>query len=50
MEAYLVKATNGDTMLGGEDFDEALLQHLLTDFKKESVSISARTRAQPETA
>merc|ERR1711871_1227135 len=33
---FEVKATNGDTMLGGEDFDEALLQHLLTDFKKES--------------
>ena len=33
---FEVKATNGDTMLGGEDFDEALLQHLLTEFKKES--------------
>ena len=33
---FEVKATNGDTMLGGEDFDEALLQHLLSDFKKES--------------
>lgn len=33
---FEVKATNGDTMLGGEDFDEALLQHLLADFKKES--------------
>jgi len=31
-----VKATNGDTMLGGEDFDEELLAHLLNDFKKES--------------
>ena len=33
---FEVKATNGDTMLGGEDFDEALLQHLLADFKKET--------------
>mmetsp|Transcript_24361 Transcript_24361/g.34322 ORF Transcript_24361/g.34322 Transcript_24361/m.34322 type:complete len:677 (+) Transcript_24361:164-2194(+) len=33
---FEVKATNGDTMLGGEDFDEELLEHLLIDFKKES--------------
>merc|ERR1712165_304682 len=33
---FEVKATNGDTMLGGEDFDEELLAHLLADFKKES--------------
>merc|ERR1711903_298827 len=33
---FEVKATNGDTMLGGEDFDEQLLEHLLGDFKKES--------------
>lgn len=33
---FEVKATNGDTMLGGEDFDEELLSFLLNDFKKES--------------
>jgi molecular chaperone DnaK len=33
---FEVKATNGDTMLGGEDFDEQLLEHLLAEFKKES--------------
>ena len=33
---FEVKATNGDTMLGGEDFDEKLLAHLLADFKKET--------------
>eukprot|EP00981_Chlorochromonas_danica_P002258 scaffold437_cov168-Ochromonas_danica.AAC.75 len=33
---FEVKATNGDTLLGGEDFDEALLKHLLGEFKKES--------------
>lgn len=33
---FEVKATNGDTLLGGEDFDEVLLRHLLTEFKKES--------------
>jgi len=33
---FEVKATNGDTVLGGEDFDEALLKHLVKDFQKES--------------
>ncbi len=32
---FEVKSTNGDTFLGGEDFDNALLQHLVTEFKKE---------------
>lgn len=32
---FEVKATNGDTFLGGEDFDNALLQHLVQEFKKE---------------
>ncbi len=33
---FEVKATNGDTLLGGEDFDETLLHYLLKEFKKES--------------
>jgi len=33
---FEVKATNGDTLLGGEDFDETLLRFLLAEFKKES--------------
>ena len=33
---FEVKATNGDTMLGGEDFDEELLEFMLAEFKKES--------------
>ncbi|CAJ1954152.1 unnamed protein product [Cylindrotheca closterium] len=33
---FEVKATNGDTMLGGEDFDEELLSYLLGQFKKDS--------------
>mmetsp|Transcript_5942 Transcript_5942/g.6182 ORF Transcript_5942/g.6182 Transcript_5942/m.6182 type:complete len:642 (+) Transcript_5942:7-1932(+) len=33
---FEVKATNGDTMLGGEDFDEVLLRHLLSEFKRET--------------
>lgn len=30
-----VKATNGDTFLGGEDFDDVIIDHLVADFKKE---------------
>lgn len=30
---FEVKATNGDTLLGGEDFDEVLVKHLLAEFK-----------------
>ena len=33
---FEVKATNGDTFLGGEDFDQALLNHLADHFAKES--------------
>ncbi len=33
---FEVKATNGDTMLGGEDFDESLLHYLLSEFKKDT--------------
>merc|ERR1712228_998858 len=33
---FEVKSTNGDTFLGGEDFDNALLQHLLSTFEKEN--------------
>jgi len=32
---FEVKSTNGNTFLGGEDFDNALLQHLVNDFKKD---------------
>jgi molecular chaperone DnaK len=31
---FEVKATNGDTFLGGEDFDDKLLRFLADDFKK----------------
>jgi molecular chaperone DnaK len=33
---FEVKATNGDTFLGGEDFDTALLNEFTSTFKKES--------------
>jgi len=32
---FEVKSTNGNTFLGGEDFDNALLQHLVGEFKKD---------------
>jgi len=32
---FEVKATNGDTHLGGEDFDNVLLNHLVSEFKKD---------------
>merc|ERR1712117_71305 len=32
---FEVKSTNGNTFLGGEDFDNALLNHLVGEFKKE---------------
>ena len=33
---FEVKSTNGDTFLGGEDFDRALCELLITDFKNET--------------
>lgn len=33
---FEVKSTNGDTHLGGEDFDIVLVEHLVNEFKKES--------------
>ncbi|KAM6502569.1 Heat shock protein 70 family [Amanita muscaria] len=35
---FEVKSTNGDTHLGGEDFDIKLVDHILNEFKKESGS------------
>lgn len=32
---FEVKSTNGDTFLGGEDFDQVLLNYLVGEFKKE---------------
>ena len=34
---FEVKSTNGNTFLGGEDFDNALLEHLVSEFKREQV-------------
>src|SRR5213078_814584 len=32
---FEVKATNGDTFLGGEDFDKRVIDYLADEFKKE---------------
>ena len=33
---FEVLATNGDTFLGGEDFDLKLIEYLAAEFKKDS--------------
>ena len=33
---FEVKSTNGDTFLGGEDFDNTIVEYLLSEFKKEN--------------
>jgi molecular chaperone DnaK len=33
---FEVKATNGDTHLGGDDWDNALMNHILDEFKREN--------------
>merc|ERR1711971_1448496 len=33
---FEVKATNGDTHLGGEDFDNKIVDYCIADFKKKS--------------
>ena len=33
---FEVKSTNGDTFLGGEDFDNAIVDYLISEFKKDS--------------
>jgi len=33
---FQVKATNGDTHLGGDDFDKVILEYLANEFKKET--------------
>jgi molecular chaperone DnaK len=33
---FEVKSTNGDTQLGGDNWDEALIDHVVSEFKKDS--------------
>lgn len=37
---FEVKSTNGDTFLGGEDFDQHLLKHIVKEFKREVCSVT----------
>ena len=41
---FEVKSTNGDTHLGGEDFDQRLIDYLATNSRKTRGSTSGRTR------
>jgi molecular chaperone DnaK len=40
---FEVKSTNGDTFLGGEDFDAKIVEHLADKFKRRKASTSAAT-------
>ncbi len=43
---FEVKATNGDTHLGGDDFDAVIVDHIVSEFKKEnSVDLKADSQA-----
>ncbi len=43
---FEVKATNGDTFLGGDDFDQRIIEWVITEFKKENgVDLSADKQA-----
>lgn len=43
---FEVKATNGDTHLGGEDFDNKIVEFCIADFKKKSgIDINGNARA-----
>jgi molecular chaperone DnaK len=43
---FEVKATNGDTHLGGDDFDELIVDYIVAEFKKENaVDLSADKQA-----
>jgi molecular chaperone DnaK len=43
---FEVKSTNGDTFLGGEDFDMRLVSYLADEFQKEQASICAATSSR----
>ncbi len=43
---FEVKATNGDTFLGGDDFDSKIIEYIVAEFKKEnSVDLSSDKQA-----
>ena len=43
---FQVKATGGDTHLGGDDFDKAIIMHMIEEFKKENqIDLTADSQA-----
>ncbi len=43
---FEVKSTNGDTFLGGDDFDHRLIEYIVSEFKKENgIDLSADKQA-----
>ena len=45
---YEVKSTNGDTHLGGDDFDQLIVSYLAEEFKKENgVDLKKRSSSAP---
>jgi L1 cell adhesion molecule like protein len=45
-DSFKVKAVSGDTHLGGEDFDQKILEYCIDEFKKGAgIDISNNTRA-----
>ncbi len=43
---FEVKATNGDTFLGGEDFDQRIIEYALDEFSKENKGVNLKEDAQ----
>jgi molecular chaperone DnaK (HSP70) len=41
---FEVKSTNGDTHLGGDDFDKVIMDWLADEFKKTKPSTSGKTQ------
>ena len=47
---FEVKSTNGDTHLGGADFDKVIVDHLIKEFAKQNGSASADSLAKDKAA
>jgi len=45
---FEVKSTNGDTFLGGEDFDNTLVNFLVAEFKKDVSTIGNQIILNPD--
>jgi len=43
---FEVLSTNGDTFLGGEDFDKRVIDYLVEEFQKDQASTCARTTSR----